>query len=235
MKKIVSFSGGKDSTAMLLMMIERNMKIDEIIFCDTGEEFEEMYRHIEKVETFISRPITRLNSSKSFEYYMLEHQKKNGDFGYGFPDFRNRWCTQVLKKSVISKYLRKYESEIIEYHGIAADEPKRLQKNKEKNIVYPLYEWGISEKEALNYCYNQGFDWEGLYERFKRVSCWLCPLQSLKELKSLYMHYPHLWSRLKYLQSKAFNRFRLDYTFEELEARFERELFFEKNQISITF
>lgn len=31
---IVSFSGGKDSTAMLLRMIDEGMQIDEIIFCD---------------------------------------------------------------------------------------------------------------------------------------------------------------------------------------------------------
>lgn len=36
---IVSLSGGKDSTAMLLMMIERKMPIDLILFCDTGLEF----------------------------------------------------------------------------------------------------------------------------------------------------------------------------------------------------
>lgn len=31
-KHIVCFSGGKDSTAMLLKMIENNMPIDDIIF-----------------------------------------------------------------------------------------------------------------------------------------------------------------------------------------------------------
>ena len=31
-KHIVSFSGGKDSTAMLLKMIEAKMQIDEIVF-----------------------------------------------------------------------------------------------------------------------------------------------------------------------------------------------------------
>jgi len=49
-RHIVSFSGGKDSTAMLLKMIEENMQIDEIIFCDTGVEFPAMYEHIRKVE-----------------------------------------------------------------------------------------------------------------------------------------------------------------------------------------
>ncbi len=49
MKRIVSFSGGKDSTAMLIMMIEKNMPIDEIIFCDTGMEFPAMYDHIDRL------------------------------------------------------------------------------------------------------------------------------------------------------------------------------------------
>lgn len=53
MEHIVSFSGGKDSTAMLLMMLEKNMLIDEIIFCDTGKEFPQMYEHIEKVQKYI--------------------------------------------------------------------------------------------------------------------------------------------------------------------------------------
>ena len=42
MKHIVHFSGGKDSTAMLLMMIAKGIHIDDIIFCDTGMEFPEM-------------------------------------------------------------------------------------------------------------------------------------------------------------------------------------------------
>ena len=40
---VVSFSGGKDSTAMLLRMIELKETINEVIFCDTGMEFPEMY------------------------------------------------------------------------------------------------------------------------------------------------------------------------------------------------
>ena len=53
LEHIVSFSGGKDSTAMLLMMMEKNLPIDEIIFCDTGKEFPQMYEHIEKVQKYI--------------------------------------------------------------------------------------------------------------------------------------------------------------------------------------
>ena len=66
-KHIVSFSGGKDSTAMLLMMLEKGMKIDEIIFLDTTVEFPEMYEHINKVEKYIGRTITKLKTENDFE------------------------------------------------------------------------------------------------------------------------------------------------------------------------
>ena len=39
---------------------------------------------------------------------------------------------------------------------IAADEPKRV-----KDDIYPLFEWGITEEQALKYCYKHGFDWGG--------------------------------------------------------------------------
>lgn len=225
-KHIVSFSGGKDSTAMLLMMIEKGIQIDEIIFLDTGVEFPEIYKHIERVEKYINRPITKLKAENTYEYMMFEYVKikgKNkGQKGYSWADFRNRWCTKYLKQQVISRYLReKYKNiEIIEFHGIAADETKRLLRNKEKNIKYPLAEWGVIEKEALEYCYSKGFSWNGLYEKFDRVSCWCCPLKNLKELKVLYKEYPELWKQLKEWDSKTYRKFRADYSILDLEKKF---------------
>ena len=55
MKHIVQLSGGKDSTAMLLMMLEKGMPVDEIIFCDTGMEFPAMYEHLQRVEQYTGR------------------------------------------------------------------------------------------------------------------------------------------------------------------------------------
>ena len=229
-KHIVSFSGGKDSTAMLLMMLEKGMQVDDIVFMDTGVEFPEMYEHIKNVEKYINREITILKAEKSFEFMLLEYEKKKGknkrQKGYSFPDFRNRWCTNYFKQRVIKKYLKdKYKDfEILEYHGIAVDEPKRLEKNKNKNIKYPLAEWNITEQEALNYCYLKGFDWNGLYEKFHRVSCWCCPLKSLKELKVLYKEYPENFKKLEEWESETYRKFRADYTIKELKEKFDREI-----------
>lgn len=48
----ISLSGGKDSTCLALLMIERGLPIDAVIWADTGMEFPEMYDHIAKVDEY---------------------------------------------------------------------------------------------------------------------------------------------------------------------------------------
>lgn len=215
---VVNFSGGKDSTAMLLHMVELDMPIDEIIFCDTTAEFPQMYEHVDKVEAYIGRPITRLRREHSWEYMLLHHVKKNGTVGYSFPDFRNRWCTAYFKRDHIKSYLkdiRKTHS-VIHYIGIAADEPKRIKEHR-----YPLVEWGWSEADCLDYCKSKGFDWGGLYDVFTRLSCWCCPLKRLEELEALRKHFPELWDKLKEWESKTWRTFRSNCRLVDLEKKFD--------------
>ena len=42
-KYIASVSWGKDSLAMLLKLIEREYPLDEVVFYDTGKEFQAIY------------------------------------------------------------------------------------------------------------------------------------------------------------------------------------------------
>ena len=53
----VSLSGGKDSTAMLLLMIEQDMPIDVVLTADTGMEFPEMYEHLQKLDDLLCRAL----------------------------------------------------------------------------------------------------------------------------------------------------------------------------------
>lgn len=172
---------------------------------------------------YIKKPITILYADKSFDYYMFEHiktrGKNKGQAGYGWASGRCRWCTTLLKNNVINKYLKKYKDEgYKEYIGIAYDEQERM-----KNKNYPLINWKMTEKDCLEYCYNKGFDWGGLYKHLDRVSCFCCPLKKIKEYKVLYEYYPELWAELKKMDIKANNRFRQDYSVEELENKFKKE------------
>ena len=228
-KHIVSFSGGKDSTAMLLMMIEKGMQIDDIVCADTGLEFPQLYEHIKKVEKYISRKITMLYPEKPFEFYLSEYKIKNESspnfnrLGLGWAGHKYRWCTGHLKLKQINNYLK--GKDCIEYIGIAVDERWRTNRphHKTRNFKYPLIEWEITEKEALQYCYDRGFDWGGLYNKFKRVSCYCCPLQSLNELRALYKHYPELWENMMRLDKRQHRSFRSDYTLTQLAIKFKAE------------
>ena len=79
----VSLSGGKDSTAMLLMMLDRGMPVDGVFWADTGMEFPEMYGHIAKVDDFLFR-------ERGLHIHVLRHPKgfewlDGGDAGPAFP------------------------------------------------------------------------------------------------------------------------------------------------------
>ena len=224
-KYIVSFSGVKDSTAMLLKLIEKNMPIDEIVFCDTGKEFPDMINHIKKVEDYIQRPITILKPEKSFDYIFTEQKRKetskfsNLD-GYGWPSAKRRWCTTMLKKDVFKKYIKnKYSNNYKTYIGLAYDEQKRVAKNKDKHVLYPLCDWKMTEADCLKFCYDKGFDWNGLYKIFKRVSCYLCPMQSKGDWLNLEKHYPDLFADAIRLDKLSCYKFSLN---ESLEQRITR-------------
>jgi 3'-phosphoadenosine 5'-phosphosulfate sulfotransferase (PAPS reductase)/FAD synthetase len=222
---IVSFSDGKDSTAMLLMMLEKRIQVDRVICIDTTKEFPQMYEHIGKVQALIE-PLKIETVKIDFDYWFGEHIKKKGkhkgEIGYGFPDFRNRWCT-ALKREAVKKIQQTISEESIQFHGIAFDEKERTLKNKGRNIQYPLVEWQITEKQALEYCYSKGLDWGGLYEKFCRVSCWCCPLSRIGELRILYNDFPELWNELREIDKKSFRKFRSDYSVNDLSEKFANE------------
>ena len=95
--------------------------------------------------------------------------------GYGWPGMKVRWCTGQLTTHLISKEVNrlKKEKDALHYIGIAADEAHRGKDDPQNR--YPLVEWGITEAQALQLCYNRGYDWGGLYEIYRRASCWCFP------------------------------------------------------------
>lgn len=232
MRYIASVSFGKDSLAMLLLLIERKQPLDEVIFYDTGMEFNCIYQIRDKVKAMLDSKnikFTELKPKCSFEYMMfdkpIKHRNGTQSNGYSWCGGRCRWgTTEKLKK--IEKYCRgNYE-----YVGIAYDEPRRLEKERKGNKLFPLAEWEMTEKDCLNYCYEKGFNWleDGieLYSILDRVSCWCCANKNLKELKNYYKYLPEYWNRLKKFQSKTNRPFKNDKTIFELEERFEKEIIY---------
>lgn len=229
---------------MLLLMIERGMPIDMVLTADTGMEFPEMYRHWDRVEQFLYRErgihLTILRHPKGFEWLMFDEPKEKLSsienrtqlgvplYGNGWPGIKVRWCTGQLKTHLISKEVNRLKGKYhaLHYVGIAADEPTRI-----KNEQYPLVDWGITERQALQICYDRGYDWDGLYEIYHRCSCWCCPLQRIGELRKLRRHHPALWEKLLELDERAITqfgnnalgKFKQNWTVAQLDQRFSTE------------
>ena len=244
---VVSFSGGKDSTAMLLRLLEEGMMVDEITFFDTGWEFPQLLDHVHRVDDYIQkhfgRRIVVLHPEKSFNYWMFERPviaKKGPDkgkvhrIGNGWPSPSRRWCTGQKVRGLIKYAKSRFGKNFYQYVGYAADEVKRTgcgtacagEEKGESQRLYPLiFEWDMDEKDCLQYCYNKGFDWGGLYQIFNRVSCFCCPLQRVGELRNVRRHFPELWSKmLKWDAAIPVNRGFFDYrTVRHMDQRFARE------------
>lgn len=218
MKYIGSCSFGKDSLAMILRLLEEDKPLDEVLFFDTGMEFDSIYRNRDKIKEVLSvRNIrfTELHSKNSFLFDMFVRPVKYRDqnnkqypfhYGYEWCGQRGiRWGTSGKLAAIKKHYKDTYgDEEIIEYVGIAADEPTRI--SHDKNKVYPLVEWGMTERDCLQYCYSKGYDWKendvDLYSVLDRVSCWCCQNKNLKELENIYLYLPEYWQRLRGLQSR---------------------------------
>jgi len=66
MKYIVSYSGGKDSTALLLYALNNFKKKDIIVlFCDTGWESWMTYEYIEYIKNFCKKKVCLLYNAKT--------------------------------------------------------------------------------------------------------------------------------------------------------------------------
>ena len=165
MKYIASISFGKDSLAMLLLIISRGEPLDEVIFYDTGMEFQAIYNIRDRIVPILNKSnikYTELKPKNYFEYTMFEkpvkHRNGTESKGYSWCGGRCRWGT-TEKNKAISRYLKsEYGNDYREYVGIAFDEPNRIKDEYHK--LYPLFDWKMTERQCLEYCYNLGYCWE---------------------------------------------------------------------------
>ena len=233
MKYVASVSFGKDSLAMLIKIKELGLPLDEVIYVDImfddniSGETPEMASFITKAEKILKEKfnieVTHLKGITFKEQFYKVKQRGNhiGD-NYGFPYTIGAWCNDRLKMQPIKEYLRKQKEQVIQYVGIAYDEPKRYERLNHETHIAPLYDLKITEKEAMEIC--EKYDLVSpIYKTSFRGGCWFCPKQRLNQLKWLYQEHNDLWNILRDMEKDSFNTFKPNATLKDLEERFENE------------
>lgn len=99
----------------------------------------------------------------------------------------------------IHTYYKQFKDyEIVQYVGIASDEPKRLARLQDKgNIskVSLLAKYGYTEDMAKEKCLEYGL-LSPIYQTGDRNGCWFCPNVRIKDFARFKLAHPDLWSEL---------------------------------------
>lgn len=199
-RHVLNVSGGKDSSALALLMAGRIPGLEhfkqndmEYVFCDTQKELPETYEYLSRLEAELGAKIIKLNAKAGFDHW---HKV----FGGYLPSPRNRWCTKMLKLKPFEAHVG--EDNVVSYVGLRADEDRIGYLSKKPNIKtrYPLREAGIDYNGVIQILEDSGL---GLptFMKWGRTNsgCTFCFFQTPFEWVKLLQNYPEYFEEaMKY-------------------------------------
>ncbi len=211
---ITSWSGGKDSTASIILEHIHGLPPSDIIFSEVMFDKKrgisgELPEHIDFVKNK-AIPIFESWGHKveilhaENDYVTLFNRiinnskvpERNGKIR-AFPLGGMCYANRDIKSKAVDVFFRKLRGkEYIQYLGIAIDEPKRLERmHGRKNQESLLERFGCTEKTAYRLCERYGL-LSPVYKNSKRGGCWFCPNATPKEMAYTKLHYPEMWKEL---------------------------------------
>lgn len=238
MKYFHLWSGGKDSTASIILdhihgLPPSTIIMSEVMFDNkrgiSGELPEHMeWVHNEAVPMFQKwgYEVNIVRAEKDYLDYFHGVIKKSKILGrngkkHGFPLGRQCAISRDLKIRVTNKFFKTINDNFLQYIGIAADEPKRLERLNGTNKVSLLARYNYTEQMAFDLCHEYDL-LSPIYDFTKRGGCWFCPNQSYEELAYLKKHYLNLWKELEKLSREdnlVTYGFKYNETFTEVNAK----------------
>lgn len=209
-RHLLGLSGGKDSSALAIYLRDKVPEM-EYFFADTGAELPETLAYIDMLEDYLGKPIKRLNSSRTFDYYL----KLNGNY---LPTAKSRWCTIELKIKPFEEYVG--NDNAITYVGIRADELYRqgyISKKPNITAKYPFIENGIMKEDVFKILESSGIGVPKYYEWRSRSGCYFCFFQRKEEWIGLHDRHPDLFEKAKAYETFHKNHGR-DHTWSQNES-----------------
>ena len=193
-------SGGKDSSAMIIRAKELGLRIDEVLFADTGKEFPEVYEYLDRLEDYLGITIRRLKPKTTWDDWFFgkstRGKSKGKARGWPMAVAGGCWWNREAKLKPLGEACKGSKR----YIGIAVDEPKRIRTMP--GYVYPLVDWSWTEQDCIDYLESKGM-LADIHTKFKRTGCYLCQKQRKGSLVTLCREYPELWAELKRYDSFA--------------------------------
>ena len=197
MKHIVALSGGKDSTALALALQRWEPRPYLFVCTPTGDELPDMVAHWDRLETVLGSPIIKVRAD-------LDLNGLIDDFD-ALPNWRQRWCTRMLKIEPYQKWLTD-NSPAISYVGLRADEETRegavFGDMPLVSQRFPLREWGWTIDDVWLF-----LDINGICVP-ARTDCARCYGQRLHEWRDLYLAHPDIYAHAEGQEAATGHTFR---------------------------
>lgn len=238
--KILMMSGGADSTALALYLAEHHRKPDLAMHFTSDWEWPFARRIVEHVCTTLQIPLEIHTPPHSFTYYATKHPReyvnprsgrKRTIHGYGWPNWRIRWCA-AIKRDTLRTFMARHPDPV-KLIGHTADERDRVAAAKadpqRQNYEAPLAADNVTHDQALAICQANGIDYTRHYTAHYHLSCIFCPLQPVKSLQNLHDLHPDHWRTLEEIDHhvpQCFPPFKMDKTVREWAARFRQQTLF---------
>ena len=146
---VLSFGGGVNTFALMLLIQQHSMPLDHVVFADTGGESPETYDAINYAERFYAElgiPFHRLaRRPKGTDLYHTAFRRRV------IPSIKWRWCTRDFKVKPIHRFYKSLGNPVRQYIGIASDEIHRIRHDSHPDIqnVYPLMDLNISRQRCI--------------------------------------------------------------------------------------
>lgn len=207
----VNFGGGVNSTALLLILADRGIRPDWVVFSDTGSERPETYKNVERVGDWcrsvgfpfaVTRWVRMDGTVESVHDNALRTNYLPSK-AYGFSGCTYKWKIQPLQK------WRREHGFSPTTVAIAYDigEQRRLDKaqkalcqdverDADEAVWYPLVGWAVDRASCVRRIEAQG--WETV-----KSACFCCPNMKPVEWDALKVEHPDLYNISLRIESGA--------------------------------
>ncbi|MCP1662784.1 MAG: phosphoadenosine phosphosulfate reductase [Methanocalculus sp. MSAO_Arc1] len=189
----VSYSGGKDSLATLLVTHKAVGPVP-LLFADTGLEFPETVENVQTVAEAYGLPVYMAYGEDGFWEGFSRH---------GPPAVDLRWCCKACKLTPVRDTIEQEWGRCISAIGQRKYESARRRRSRRvwqnPNVPNQLSIAPIQHWNALHvwlYIFRENAPYNRLYELgLDRIGCYMCPSTDRAHFQMIESRYPQLWEK----------------------------------------
>lgn len=218
---VCNYGAGTNSTALLIEAARRGIRVDLVVFSDTGSERPETYEYLDIMDRWLAtngQPMIdrvrwiRKKGPLAGRFVPLhewcEMFKSLPSKAFGLPGCTVKWKQQPADQFIDNhpkvKAARKAGRTVERWIGYDAEEPDRISRmmsarrdDTQWRWRAPLDEWDMGRAECVETIARSGMCSPG------KSSCWLCPSMKQHEIDALAEDHPSLLDRALSIEASA--------------------------------